>query len=231
MSDEAIFSAWQPASDLGDARLRSKSVFLSMGSVQKRRNHQIKAILRRLAMYDLTHFTHKIVFSDPPLMSDMNMESLGSGSFASVDTVKVSDKLNARKSINLASLRQIHQREDIQKEIKAIHILRHPHIVRALFTGEETRRICIIIHPLAERDLEHYLASNECVTEEQENLCTKWKMCLVNTLAFVHLKRIRHKDIKPRNILVKGVKVYFSDFGSCFIFSDSGNSTTEGMAY
>lgn len=40
----------------------------------------------------------------------------------------------------------------------------------------------------------------------------------------------RHQ-IKPRNVLIKGDKVYFTDFGSGHIFSDSGNSTTEGLAY
>lgn len=230
-SDEAIFSAESESLSRDSARQRSKSVYLGLRDSPKRRNHQIKAVLKRLTMYDLTHFTHEIVFSDPPLISEVNRESLGSGSFATVDTVKVGNKLYARKSINLPHQRQAHLREDVQKEIRVIHTLRHPHIVRVLFTYEETRRICIIIHPLAECDLETYLSNRTCRTEEDRCLSQKWMLCLTNTLAFIHTKGVRHKDIKPRNILVKGLKIYFADFGSCYVFSDSGNSTTDGIAH
>ena len=55
--------------------------------------------------------------------------------------------------------------------------------------------------------------------------------CLVNTLAFIHSRDIRHNDIKPRNVLAKGEKVYLTDFGSGHIFDDGSSSTTDGPAF
>ena len=172
-----------------------------------------------------------MVFSEPPLVSETNRERLGSGSFAIVDAVMIGETFHARKSISLPRQNQHRLREDIQTETKIIHALDHPYVVRVLFTYEETRSFSIVMHPLADCDLETYLITKTCDSAREEDLIWKWMACLVNTLAFIHSKDIRHKDIKPRNVLIKGEKVYFTDFGSGHIFSDGGNSTTEGLAY
>lgn len=54
--------------------------------------------------------------------------------------------------------------------------------------------------------------------------------CLTLTMAHIHGESIRHKDVKPENILVHQGKVLFSDFGIAFDFSPSqgGRSTTDG---
>ncbi|KAH7386715.1 kinase-like domain-containing protein [Phaeosphaeria sp. MPI-PUGE-AT-0046c] len=41
-----------------------------------------------------------------------------------------------------------------------------------------------------------------------------WFVCLPSALAYIHSKGIRHQDIKPSNIVHKGEKIYFTDFGS-----------------
>ncbi|KAJ4364333.1 hypothetical protein N0V95_000742 [Ascochyta clinopodiicola] len=232
-SDEAICAA--KSSGLGKEfmRQRSKLVYQGFKDFPEERNHQIKAILRRLTTYRLTHFTRDVVFSGPKLFTETNGEILGSGNSADVDTVMIGERSYARKSIRLP--RQPQRRdnllEDIQREIKIIHALDHPHIIRVLLTYEETIRFSIIMHPLADCDLESYLANKICDTTRQRRLIWKWLVCLVNTLTYIHSKDIRHKDIKPRNVLVKGEKVYFTDFGSGHMFDDGGNSTTDGIAY
>ncbi|KAF3004034.1 hypothetical protein E8E13_000815 [Curvularia kusanoi] len=232
--DEAIcFSRTRPHPGLKFTRQRSKLVYLVLNGIPPERSHQAKAILRRLTSYGLTHFTREEVFQAPPLITETNRESLGSGSSATVDTVQIRERLYARKSINYPRQvqREIRLKEDIQKEIKITYALDHPHIVRVLLTYEETKRFNIIMHPLADCDLESYLADKTCDSAQQKSLICKWIACLTNTLAYIHSKNIRHKDIKPRNVLVKGTKVYFTDFGSGHMFSDDGNSTTDGIAY
>lgn len=231
-ADEAICSA-KSSDGLDFMRQRSKLVYLGFKDFPKERNHQIKAILRRMTTYGLTHFTRDVVFSEPLLLTESNQEPLGFGTFAQVDTVKIGESFYARKSINLPrqTPQQNRIREDIQKEIKIIHALNHPHVIRVILTYEETRRFSIIMHPLADCDLETYLANKTCDNENRRRLIWKWMVCLVNTLAYIHSKDIRHKDIKPRNVLVKGEKVYFTDFGSGHMFNDGGNSTTDGIAY
>lgn len=232
-ADEAICFARSGDIGMGFMRQRSKLVYLGMQKLPKDQEHQSRALLRRLKVHDLCHFTRDVVFDDPPLVIETNRESLGSGSFATVDAVQVGSSLYARKSIGLP--RQVqHQgrlREDILKEIEIVNTLDHPHVVWVILTYEETRRFSIVMHPLADCDLQTFMASKICNSDKERQLMRKWMACLVNTLAFIHSKDIRHKDIKPSNVLVKGEKVYFTDFGSGHMFSDTGNSTTEGLSY
>lgn len=53
--------------------------------------------------------------------------------------------------------------------------------------------------------------------------------CLASGLAFMHRKRIRHKDVKPQNILVHQGTFIYTDFGYSFDSNDFPRSTTEGM--
>jgi serine/threonine protein kinase len=225
-SDEAICLSKSADIDSDFIRQRSKLVYIGLNNVTKDRSHQVKATLHRLATYGLTHFTREVVISNPSLVQETDREKLGVGAYAVVDTVKIGDNLYARKSIG--GIRQQHTRDIIQAELKIIHALEHPHVVRVLLTYEERQQFSIIMHPLAESDLETYLASKVCETEREHKLMWKWMACLVNTLAYIHSKEIRHKDIKPRNVLVKGEKIYFTDFGSAHMFSEGGASTTTG---
>lgn len=52
--------------------------------------------------------------------------------------------------------------------------------------------------------------------------------CLAMGLAFLHEKKVRHKDIKPRNILVHRGTVIYTDFGSSFDSAGLTHSATEG---
>jgi serine/threonine protein kinase len=53
--------------------------------------------------------------------------------------------------------------------------------------------------------------------------------CLANGLEYIHAKGIRHKDIKPQNILVHHGSVLYTDFGSSKDATQPGESTTEGV--
>ena len=53
--------------------------------------------------------------------------------------------------------------------------------------------------------------------------------CLTRALEFLHEQHIRHKDIKPSNILVHRGNVLYTDFGLAFDFTDGDGSTTVSM--
>ena len=67
-------------------------------------------------------------------------------------------------------------------------------------------------------------------SERERKAATLWKAygCLASGLAFIHKQTIRHKDIKPQNILIHQGNVLFTDFGISVDFSEHGRSTTTG---
>jgi serine/threonine protein kinase len=52
--------------------------------------------------------------------------------------------------------------------------------------------------------------------------------CLSAALQYMHRERIRHRDIKPGNILVHGASLVFTDFGISRDFSELSSSLTNG---
>ncbi|KAF2823331.1 hypothetical protein CC86DRAFT_409249 [Ophiobolus disseminans] len=194
---------------------------------------RIRAVHNRLTSLNLTHFPLGVLTTEPRLISEQASETLGAGTYAVVDTVEIGDRAYARKAVALPRYRQQQIRKAIQNEIDVIRALDHPHIIRVHLTYEDKSRFFIVMEPLADCDLENFLLQQSAIppTDAQARMICKWLICLSNTLAYIHSKGIRHKDIKPRNILVQGEEVIFADFGSSHVFLDEGDSTTEGPSF
>jgi serine/threonine protein kinase len=212
---------------------KSKALLLSMETLADADSHvqKIKAVHMRLAVLKLTDLG--VVTTKPDFISEKDSEMLGAGAYASVDTVRIGKISYARKSVALPRYHQQQMRKAIQNEISIIRTLDHPHIIDIYLTYENKSRFFIIMGPLADCDLEAFLAQHTTMPSSgaQNRMVFHWLLCLSNTLAYIHSKGIRHKDIKPRNILVKGEELVFADFGSSHAFLDEGKSTTEGPSY
>jgi serine/threonine protein kinase len=142
---------------------------------------------------------------------------LSRGSYALVDEVECltpSDKGRAfaRKVLTVSRRQRL---DEIMKEPYITKSLHHFHAIEVKSTYEEMpktengkKSFGIIIDPVADCTLKDYLEmldgrtgslqGNECINLET------WFGCLASGLAFVHAQRIKHKDIKPANILLKG---------------------------
>ncbi|CAO2647188.1 Nn.00g081100.m01.CDS01 [Neocucurbitaria sp. VM-36] len=80
--------------------------------------------------------------------------------------------------------------------------------------------------PVADCDLAYFM--NIAATDNQKlSSLRTFFGCLATALAYLHKMRIRHKDIKPPNILVHGTNVLITDFGLARDCNDT-RSTTEG---
>jgi serine/threonine protein kinase len=84
----------------------------------------------------------------------------------------------------------------------------------------------LIMSPVAEYDLSYFLKQAQTSRDNISSLRTFFG-CLATAVSYLYGKRIRHKDIKPSNILVNDGTVLLTDFG---LSRDCNHtrSTTEG---
>jgi serine/threonine protein kinase len=190
------------------------------------------AFQRRLTEHGLTHFEFgtlpgtQIVKPAP----FVRIDRIGRGAFAEVESVELYGNYYARKSMFLRRSSERQLREMIENEISVIKSMRHSHIVSIYCTYQEKQQYSIILEPLAQADLETFLDQQD-PTSNLSPLLEKWILCLATTLAYMHGHGVRHKDIKTKNILVKGTQIVYSDFGSSRAFLEENAASTEGPAY
>lgn len=83
----------------------------------------------------------------------------------------------------------------------------------------------LLMSPVADCNLTEYLRSAERHPSHQRTLSTFFG-CLAAAVSYLHQIQIRHRDIKPDNILVKGGQVYLTDFGISLDWEHLSKSTT-----
>lgn len=156
---------------------------------------------------------------------------LGHGSFGDVTEVKeiTTGEVYARKRIHLrgGSSAAVTVR-DVQNEVKIMQRLHHDHIATVAFFIKEPHAYSIMMRPVADCDLLAYL--EECMDRSYPVSLTKkiypWFGCILHALAYAHQLNIKHRDIKPGNILIKGSEPYLADFGVAKDFSQQEMSAS-----
>lgn len=169
---------------------------------------------------------------------------LGNGYSAVVEKVqhRRTKETFARKIITIPRGRHKAEAEDrFQNEVDIIRALKsHHHITELFATYRTTRQGCLLLQPAADGgNLEDYLEHLSDVAEKSnsqrqrlEEMTTVLEQafgCLATGLAYMHEKAIRHKDVKPQNILIHKGAVVYTDFGASKDTTKDGQSTTEGL--
>ena len=139
----------------------------------------------------------------------------------------------ARKVIRLSNTTRGRLLPLIQSEVAILRGLKHKHIIHVVSTYEITsspRHFGILLSPVGDEDLSHYLerVGENSFLEEDLNRLRTWPYCLASAVAYIHSQSIRYKYIKPSNIICKGDEVLLTDFGSAHQFSAGLTSSTEG---
>jgi serine/threonine protein kinase len=155
----------------------------------------------------------------------------GRGGFGQVDRVRslISSKEYARKQVPRGLAFRGRQKEDVRRfidEIEIMKLLKHDHIVEYAGSYTDPRYISLIMLPIAEMDLGVYIT--RATVSNRPELRTFFG-CLANALEFLHEQKIRHRDIKPGNILINRGRVFLTDFGLSLNFTDASSSTTMSM--
>jgi serine/threonine protein kinase len=165
------------------------------------------------------------------------VKNLGGGASAVVEMVEdvMSGKMYARKvfrNVHSYNLKQV--REQYFNEIKVIQRLaQHPHVINIHSSYKCGRDLALILDPVADGgDLAHFFQMirdrDSKPTLRENQILLRAFGCLASGLEFMHQQTVRHKDIKPQNILLHQGLVIYTDFGISNESSLHGHSTTTG---
>ena len=160
-----------------------------------------------------------------------SLADLGSGNNGYVDKVKNTHnhKIYARKCFPKAEgyEKSLELIKRFTHEVKTLHNLSHRHLITFEASYTDFDYVAIIMSPVARCDLAAYLQINLSPTEKPR--MRRYFGCLASGLRYLHLNKIRHKDIKTSNLLVTDQGgILITDFGSALQWADSGVSTTMG---
>ena len=169
------------------------------------------------------------------------------GSYGMVTRVRDSDSgaIYALKQQIVGSVesRNARARKHLEDEMKRLRGLQHKHVIKLVKSYERADTYGLLLAPAAMSDLvvllDRFRKNRIC--PEERCLDQQWLRpefltafgCLSQGLAYIHGKDIRHKDVKPGNILFQKAvgedkaRFLWADFGLAYDFSATGNSKTD----
>lgn len=123
-------------------------------------------------------------------------------------------------------------RRTVENEVNILKRLSsHVHVVQVLGSYICRGELSIVLSPAANQgDLSAYLSRllDSKMTSHKQGVLNRALGCLASGLAFIHKHTIRHKDVKPQNILIHHDRVLYADFGLSLETSQE-DTTTSGF--
>ena len=164
---------------------------------------------------------------------------LGHSMTALVESVRCRRIRLARKTVEVS--RQL-KKEEVMQEVEHLQRLRHSHVLRVVGTYTLPRKLSILLYPVADFTLDHFLESVQDVDVEERS-CRLYSIstflrCLAKAVAYIHENAMKHMDIKPKNLLVRDMrnsivcnqgqyKIYIADFGIARSYRSIDECNTE----
>lgn len=114
-------------------------------------------------------------------------------------------------------------------ELQILRKISHPHTVRLVTSYTDLEVFALVLDPVADNSLRDLLNQASSIPLNLGDLTylRQWFGCLASALVHLHDKNVRHKDIKPSNVLLRKGTVYLCDFGISFDCTGF-DPTTEG---
>ena len=147
---------------------------------------------------------------------------LGKGSFAEVKLgrhVKTGERV-ALKLIDKTHIFQGRRKVHLQREIKFLKLLCHPHISMLYEVIETDRQVVLIMEHASGGELLNYIRRSE-LHQLKEKEARRIFRQIVSAVDYCHQNSLIHRDIKPENILLdKNTDVKMIDFGFSNTFQE-----------
>ncbi|KAE8384287.1 hypothetical protein BDV23DRAFT_189374 [Aspergillus alliaceus] len=155
--------------------------------------------------------------------------SLGRGGYGEVDAVtsRLSLQSYARKRVlrgKDTTTNKLGQKSLI-RELSYLKALSHIHLVRYVSSYTDEKYIAFLMQPVADYDLDKLLKNLGGAGTGAECL-RPFFGCLTGAIQYLHKNKVRHRDLKSRNILIKDGRVFVADFGTAYSWKGSKQSIT-----
>ncbi|KAJ3372122.1 protein kinase, AMP-activated, alpha 2 catalytic subunit [Allomyces arbusculus] len=149
-------------------------------------------------------------------------KTLGQGAYGKVkrgvhtttgedDVVQVAIKI-----IEKSTLRQPKELARVQREIRHLKLIHHPHIVKVYEVHETKDQIFIVMEHVSGGELFEYIVSERRVRESEARVFYRQ---LLSAMHYCHASAIVHRDLKPENLLLDANKsLRIIDFGLSTMF-------------
>jgi serine/threonine protein kinase len=118
--------------------------------------------------------------------------------------------------------------KDFETELQNAKKVVHHHVVKIVGSFTEELYVGIIMETVGEQNLAQLLRGN--ITVDTRSFLRTYFGCLASGIFAIHQADIKHKDIKPENVVIRKSVVYLTDFGLALDFSitPENRSTTIG---
>ena len=145
------------------------------------------------------------------------MQTLGKGSYGFVSKVKSkkNQKIYAMKMIDLGLVNDKQEIDLLMNEIKIIHSLNSPHIVKCYNNFQIGNKVYILMEYINNGDLKGYIQANSSMQKaiSEEEIWEILYQCMAG-LYYIHKNNLIHRDIKPANLFLTDDKIVkIGDFG------------------
>ncbi|KAL7748383.1 hypothetical protein RI367_006345 [Sorochytrium milnesiophthora] len=157
--------------------------------------------------------------NEPTVIGSYKIDkTLGQGTYGKVKLgihLHTNEKV-AIKIIEKANIQSQKQVARIQREIRFLKLLHHPHIVKVFDVLETPEQIFIIMEHIQGGELFDYIVTHKRVKEKEARAFYRM---ILSAVDYCHKNAVIHRDLKPENLLLdsdKTIKIIDFGFGNTF---------------
>ena len=244
---EPIFLTLFLESGLTDDDLRLDKARLSEVFIKEEHRNYVELFYReqsRAVPREWAEGSHSEFDEGEPMPLEFIVEAPLGGAFGQVMKVRdlSTDTLCVRKQQHITTNKCDMQSNmnHINQEIQRLKGLEHHHVVQFVKSYRRGQAYGLIIRPAAQADLSKLFEKYDVnkYNHKKKRHHRDWLRpiflmafgCLAQGLAYIHGQNLRHKDVKPDNILFEYAgdsgRFLWADFGLAYDFSDKEDSKT-----